>query len=198
MRLVLRLEGHLQSWGSTSRLSKRETNAYPTLSGVAGLIGNAMGLKKSVDVSDVSMSVRIDRPGDLVRDFYTAGTVTGVAQASGGLYSDGVVGEKFFLSFASFLVVLDGPEGKLAEWAEALQAPKRTLFLGRRTCIPSRPVFEALTEVPTKEVLDFWPSTGNGVPQLVLESSRTDPMAQVVYDVPLSDRDFASRVVRTV
>ena len=44
--LLLRLSGPLQSWGSDSLYDNRNTDYYPTKSGVIGLIAAALGLKR--------------------------------------------------------------------------------------------------------------------------------------------------------
>ena len=41
--LVLRLAGPLQSWGSSSRFTRRSTEAFPTKSGIVGLLAAAQG-----------------------------------------------------------------------------------------------------------------------------------------------------------
>jgi CRISPR system Cascade subunit CasD len=76
--LFLRLEGPLQSWGVRSRWGERDTASEPSKSGVIGLLGCALGLRRNDDrlriLSDeLQMGVRVDRPGALLRDYHTTG-----------------------------------------------------------------------------------------------------------------------------
>jgi CRISPR system Cascade subunit CasD len=76
--LFLRLEGPLQAWGLRARWGERDTADAPTKSGVIGLLGCALGLRRDDarlrDLSDqVRMGVRVDLPGTLLRDYHTTG-----------------------------------------------------------------------------------------------------------------------------
>lgn len=146
--LVLHINAPFQSWGVGAQGTVRSTNAEPTLSGMVGLIANAMGRTRDDDVSDLAalpMGVRVDRPGVLTRDFFTAGTTTGVAQrfeeTKGGrrlfrdkVVDDGAVGTKFYLSGAAFTVALQVDQEFGERIAAALARPARALFLGRKSC----------------------------------------------------------------
>jgi CRISPR system Cascade subunit CasD len=66
----------LQSWGEHSHFNERDTAAFPTRSGVIGLLAAALGRERGAAVDDlaaVSLTVRIDRPGVLLRDLHTVG-----------------------------------------------------------------------------------------------------------------------------
>lgn len=76
--LFIRLEGPLQSWGLRSRWGERDTAGEPTKSGVIGLLGAALGLRRGDprlrELSDgLRMGVRVDKPGRLLRDYHTTG-----------------------------------------------------------------------------------------------------------------------------
>lgn len=76
--LLLRLEGPLQSWGLRARWEERDTAFEPTKSGVIGLLGCAMGLRRDNDrlrvLSEaVRMGVRVDRTGEMLVDYHTTG-----------------------------------------------------------------------------------------------------------------------------
>ncbi len=76
--LFLRLEGPLQAWGLRARWGVRDTADAPTKSGVIGLLGCALGLRRDDarlrDLSDqVRMGVRVDLPGTPLRDYHTTG-----------------------------------------------------------------------------------------------------------------------------
>ena len=61
-----------------------------------------------------------------------------------------VISPRFYLEDAAFLVGFearaDANNTLLESCAFALQNPRWTLFLGRKACVPTRPIFEALTE----------------------------------------------------
>lgn len=73
--LVLRLAGPMQSWGSSSRFTRRSTEAFPTKSALVGLLAAAQGRRRSdpiEDLAELRFAVRVDQPGQLLRDFHTA------------------------------------------------------------------------------------------------------------------------------
>lgn len=149
--LVMRLEGPLQSWGLESRWDTRDTGTEPSKSGIVGLIGCALGISRfDPELEKISsrllMGVRAEVPGSPLRDFQT---ITGkVLQANGKeKKSDNtILTPKFYLEDASFLVVLQGESALLKKIAQALQSPKWQLYLGRKSCVPTRPIFDSLTQ----------------------------------------------------
>ena len=73
--VAFRLAGPLQSWGSRSRFVRRETEKAPTKSGVLGLVAAAKGIRRTDPLESLlglRFGVRVDQPGQLVRDFQTA------------------------------------------------------------------------------------------------------------------------------
>lgn len=76
--LFLRLEGPLQAWGLRARWGERDTADAPTKSGVVGLLGCALGLRRGDQglraVGDaLRLGVRVDLPGTRLRDYHTTG-----------------------------------------------------------------------------------------------------------------------------
>ncbi|HMQ32558.1 MAG TPA: type I-E CRISPR-associated protein Cas5/CasD [Chloroflexaceae bacterium] len=76
--LFLRLEGPLQAWGLRARWGERDTADAPTKSGVVGLLGCALGLRRDDSerraLSDaLRLGVRVDLPGTRLRDYHTTG-----------------------------------------------------------------------------------------------------------------------------
>ena len=135
----------MQSWGTRSRWDVRETGPEPTKSGVIGLLGCALGLPRrdpgllELDRS-LRFGVRLDRPGRIETDFQT---VTGRhRQANGKLRPDDftVLSPRDYLHDAAFLVILEGDRPLLERLDAALRAPFWPLFLGRKSCPPTRPV----------------------------------------------------------
>ncbi len=220
--LCLRLEGPLQSWGDSARWSVRGTRLEPTKSGVIGMIAAASGW--SLDAQGdrrvrelaraVVMGVRVDRPGTILRDYHTVGGArsgsitpwTGVLMATGKIKPGHTeVSERSYLADACFLVGLSGPRGVLETVEEALTDPSWPPFLGRKSCVPSVPVYPALPGHASllsgslADVLSQFPWLGRAreerpeMLRLVLEDVglRASGVRSMRQDVPVS---FSRRV----
>ena len=155
--VLLRLAGPLQSWGTQGRFGIRDTDSEPSKSGVVGLVGAALGMSRDDEATlarlrTLAFAVRVDREGSPLRDFHTVGG--GVFRGEDhGLWSieagkkevKTALTQRYYLSDASFLTALGGDdEAFVADIARALQHPVWPLFLGRRACPPSEPVFAGL------------------------------------------------------
>jgi CRISPR system Cascade subunit CasD len=158
--LLLRLAGPMQSWGTQSRFTQRDTGMEPSKSGVIGLLCAALGIPREGDrgghdgrvitlseLAALPMGVRVEREGVMERDYHTAGGSHllrdklrgyGVAQAGGGVRP--VQSDRFYLADADFLVGLEGDTNLLAHLNAALQAPHWPLALGRRSFVPAVPI----------------------------------------------------------
>ena len=157
--LVLRLEGALQAWDASSKWDDRGTEDFPTKSGIIGLLGCAMGLERGdptlLALYDACvMAVRADRRGERLRDYQT---VTGnpLRNAAGKPKTTGntIISNRSYLQDACFTVILEMSEDWHARIVEALKAPKWCLYLGRKTCVPSRPVLEC-EDLPCRSLDD--------------------------------------------
>lgn len=168
--LLLRLAGPLQSWGTSSRYTERDTGYEPSKSGVIGILAAALGRPRSNDVSDLAvltMGVRVDQEGVPGYDFQSAGAGDdhpGIAQAMdkertvqrrvesfrrGVIVNKGAVSisRRHFLQDAVFLVGLEGDDvAFLRHLDAALRAPVFPIGLGRRGYVPSVPVAMPPTE----------------------------------------------------
>ena len=171
--LLLRLEGPLQSWGVRARWEIRDTQPEPTKSGIVGLLGCSLGYPRQdsrmVDELDkgLRMGVRVENPGRILEDYHTITDY--LPTANSGFKHSGIrvgkdlqrivdnpesvpatiLSQRFYLEDAAFLVILetrDAVPDLLAKCADAVQNPVWPIFLGRKCCIPSRPVFEELTD----------------------------------------------------
>jgi len=148
--IFLRLEGPLQAWGDTSKFVIRRSMDAPTKSGVLGLICCAMGLSRAAarerlqELNALTMGVRIDRPGARWWDYQTVGAGTGMTTAAGRVKTGAqgtLITRREYLADASFLVAIQGDAALIGGIAKALQSPKWSMFLGRKSCPPSVPVF---------------------------------------------------------
>lgn len=201
--LLLRLQGPLQSWGTTSRFDERDTQLEPSKSGVLGLVCAALGRDRYEPVDDLAaliMGVRVDREGVVLRDYQTA---TGILNAAGKVdMNRTVVSPRYYLSDAAFLVGLEGEATLLVSIYQALRRPHWSLSLGRKGCLPSPPVYlpDGLHESDLLTALRNYPELSKGAGRqerrLLLEASegavRLDqPIA------PFAERRFGPRFVTT-
>jgi len=132
--LLLRLAAPMQSWGVTSRFSRRTTEPAPSKSGVIGLLAAACGLRRTDPLEDLltlKFGVRIDQQGRIERDFQTARPDKGKALP---------LTNRYYLTDAVFVAGVEGPEELINGLHEAIRLPQFPLFLGRRSCPPSRPI----------------------------------------------------------
>lgn len=126
--LLLRLAAPLQSWGINAKFDRRGTLPMPTKSGVIGMVAAAMGRRRNEPIDDLNrliFGVRIDRYGQLLRDYHTASSK-----------KSSYVTHRYYLSDAVFLVGLEGDESLLERIHNAIKTPVFPLFLGRRSCPP--------------------------------------------------------------
>lgn len=180
--LFLRLEGALQSWGERGRWSVRDSAPEPTKSGVIGLLACALGRGGDGDIRALSaalrMGVRVDRPGTRLTDYHTIGggyaapallTAEGKPkQSSGRPHTE--ISQRDYLADASFLVALRGDPALIDELARALRRPVWVIFLGRKSCPPSLPVFAGVGDYDDLEhALRYydWPPDAAGLTAIV-------------------------------
>lgn len=147
--LLLRLAGPMQSWGTQSRFSHRDTGLEPSKSGVSGLLCAALGRERAQPVDDLAalrMGVRVDREGAVRTDYHTAGGTHRRGERYGVARADGtaggtVVSRRDYLADADFLVGLEGENiVLLRQLAAALAQPHWPLSLGRKAFVPSVPI----------------------------------------------------------
>jgi CRISPR system Cascade subunit CasD len=166
--LILKLEGPLVSFGDVAVDEIRPTAHHPFKSMIVGLLGNALGYRRTDPVSlerlqaGFSMASRIDRPARVMTDYQTVWI--GADESSrpsfvkkGGWTSrpvhvrssgdDTMQVYRDYLVDTSVTIALSFFEPELFEGvADKLKRPERPLFLGRKSCLPSRPVFEGVVE----------------------------------------------------
>jgi CRISPR system Cascade subunit CasD len=213
--LLLRLAGPMQSWGTQSRFSIRDTGLEPSKSGVFGLLCAALGAPRDDDKTlrrlreGMMMGVRVDREGVMKKDFHTA---KDVAKASGGGMKETEVSDRWYLADADFLVGLESDdEALLRVLNEALAHPVWQLFLGRKSFVPALQVriLDAPLESPLLEALEKydWKTDRKGSsPERLrvaidarVEGVPGNWQTEIRQDVPLSfaSRSFTIRQVKT-
>lgn len=151
--LMLRLAAPMQAWGSESKFDIRRTYTEPTKSGVIGLLMAALGCPKEDDetlhlLNKLHMGIRVDRAGEIMRDFHTAHPDKGT----------GYVTYRYYLNDAVFVVGLESDDDALLRRLDnALKTPVFPLFLGRRSCPPTLPLALGVRNTDLEESLQAEP-----------------------------------------
>ena len=159
--LFLVLEGPFQSWGERARWSVRDTAPEPTKSGVVGMLACSLGLNSDDDLRHLSRQVRLgircDNPGKLMVDYHTV--EGGVMSAEGKIKINAnthkpetVVSWRHYLCDACFLAAVQASPELISRLAGAVQHPHWPIYLGRKSCPPTRPPFAGVGEYPSLEV----------------------------------------------
>ena len=195
--LLMRMRAPMMSWGDHSRFTIRDSRREPTKSAVIGLLCAALGRPRWEPVDGLTalkMGVRIDKPGVMQCDYHTV--MDGIK--SGGGPGGTVISQRYYVADADFLVGLEGDRAKLVELETALQNPCWQLYFGRKSFVPSCPVY-----LPQGGLVDADLETalkGHNPPPgkiaYILEVANSPDIRQ---DVPVDwqRRLFASRCVET-
>lgn len=166
--ILLRLEAPLQGWGDVARDSRRPAGAAPGRSALTGLLANALGWRyedgdrTNALQAALRVAIYLHTPGvrSHVVDFQTAylrddaaGWTRRGVEGRRGDYSEGnTILRKEFMARSEFGVAVglrpDAPVSA-TELQDALARPARTLFLGRRSCLPTRPILDGMVQAPT-------------------------------------------------
>ncbi|MFZ5500850.1 MAG: type I-E CRISPR-associated protein Cas5/CasD [Candidatus Micrarchaeota archaeon] len=209
--LFLRLEGPLQAWGSQeSKFVIRRTAKAPTKSGVIGMLCAALGVSRPQASEEwlprlgaLRMGVRIDSAGVRWWDYHTvgAGMQMRIAEGEGKTRLGAMLTRREYLCDASFVVALQGKPPVIAQLAAAVADPQGPLYLGRKSCPPSRPLLEhpagdfgdldsALRSIPWRPRLKREPVPRTVNCLLDWEPTSEQPEAPdealVWYDVPVT------------
>ncbi|MBI5943948.1 MAG: type I-E CRISPR-associated protein Cas5/CasD [Chloroflexi bacterium] len=140
--LLVRLSAPMQSWGTQSRFTVRDTGLEPSKSGVLGLLCAALGIDREDDdglqpLTSLRVGIRADREGLLQVDYHTAKDV----RMANGKTKDTELSNRYYLANAVFLVGLESEDLALLERVQAaLHKPVWALFLGRKSFVPSEPI----------------------------------------------------------
>lgn len=180
--LLLRLGAPLQSWGTSSRFVRRNTDRAPSRSGVLGLLAAAKGLRRTDPLEELlalRIGVRIDQPGQLERDFHTARTRDGSTSMP--------LSYRFYLADAVFAVAVEGEQGLLESIEQALRSPVFPLFLGRRSCPPAGRLLHGLAGGTVRERLEQHPWLASPWVQRRHQSATVE--LDIVVDCPPGEAD---------
>lgn len=168
--LILRFDATLQSFGGVVIDQLGVTMPFPGRSLLAGMLGNALGLRHGEDEAlnrlqeRIRYAARCDRAGSEIVDYQTVGldqpflregwTTRGAPESrEGGTASSGThIRYRHYIADAAYTVAITlNPQAEaptLTAVETALVSPARPLFIGRKTCLPSRPIFDGFRSGP--------------------------------------------------
>ena len=219
MYIVLWLEGPLQSWGHDSKFGVRETVPFPTKSGVLGMMLAALGkggpqrdllsrlshlphqaiaYGHSVQMTDFQM---------IGNGYSTKGWESlFIPRKRDGSFSVGGGAKilyKKYLQEAQFAVFVEVPDDLGPEIAASLVNPVWPLCLGRKSCVPSKPVFVGTCEKECELMTVLGPIVeGKKIQFRVIEGNHPDQgEVLILNDVPIcfgDHKEYESRYVTVV
>ena len=230
--LALYLRAPLQSWGASSKFGDRGTLDAPTRSGLLGMIAAACGIDKNDEARDrewlartapLSLSVFAFRRGDRMSDYHTVGARYDKddpwqkrmipTKAEDGKPRGTDLTHRDYLSDSVFGAIFSGEDAVLlTEIAERLQNPVWGVWFGRKSCIPTEPVFAGLfaTADAAKDVLvsrlrgslarsdgKVAGRSGDGL-SFTVEETNIGEADETLHDIPVSfaKREYHVRSVR--
>lgn len=212
---LLWLDGPMQAWGASSRFDRRTSLAWPTKSGVIGMICAAAGIPKAdretlAAFAGLAMEALVFRPGELLIDYHTAGggyddrtERLKIPRTADGKSRKTALSLREYRMGAKFGVLLSGPADVVERIEPALNNPVWGVWLGRKSCLPASPVCRG-TFPDRADAMDALIRIGNKFlgkdkkVRQVLEVADFDDGSDTVSDVPVdfSSREFMSRRVR--
>ncbi|HEU18149.1 MAG TPA: type I-E CRISPR-associated protein Cas5/CasD [Deltaproteobacteria bacterium] len=215
--LALRLSGILQSWGYNSEYTYRNSGLFPTKSSVLGLCCAAKGLNRGSEdekdflesiadcpmtaialprtrmIGEKSWTVNVRR----IEDFHT---VENTKTASGKKNDNAVVTYRQYLCDADFIVLLEVDSEIADDLENKLSDPDWGVWLGRKSCIPSAPVFagifstmnEVCNELLGGKALDYFTYQK----EVVSFEQGTDTLMDMPIDFAIDKRERGQRRVK--
>lgn len=162
--VAILLDGPMQSWGSSSRFTRRETEAFPTKSALIGLLAAAAGIDKHAadeaeqlaPLAALRLSIfRLPQPGgrlaEQLSDFHTVGggydakdsafdKMSIPRKASGGPSANAVITHRSYLTGVRFIACFSGAVDVVEAAARQLGNPVWGVWFGRKTCLPAMPL----------------------------------------------------------
>lgn len=192
--LVMRLYAPISSWGTLAVGEDRPTVNYPTRSAVLGLLGAALGIKRSEtqklkDLADsIGIASKTYSEGTILRDYHTIQTPTSGKnvnfftrkQELQSAKVETILSSRDYREDGLWVVAIwlkpDAKDSKLVEHnvdlqqlQHALKHPKFTLYLGRKSCPLSLPLSpQIITASHLKMALDV------SIDELLVESSQSE------------------------
>jgi CRISPR system Cascade subunit CasD len=166
----------MQAWGGPVVGDSRPTLAFPTRSGVLGIVAACLGILRGENQRLLALAegtrvhIRVDARGTPVVDDQTIQDNPNASETRQTIQS-----KRTYLCDASFAaVVVPGPHTTVEAIAAAALSPVFAPFLGRRTCVLSTPLliapevtganpialFDAIEPEPKELIARLYPTSG--------------------------------------
>ncbi len=144
-KLVLRLAGPMAAYGTGPRLQQRLTDEAPTESAIRGMLCAALGIRRGEPapaLDGLQVEVGETTHSGILEDFHTIRDAITYDGAPGR----NAITTRHYLSDFSSTVTLRGDLQQIRAIAKALARPKFQLYLGRRNCVPTGPIWAVARE----------------------------------------------------
>ena len=176
--LKLTLSGVLQYFSDSDSIALRttyNTSLYPTKRAIVGMLASALGYERN-DVRSKELFNNIDvkysiieepiilndfqtiRPLKSQKNYMNKFNKRNTFQTVEGKYRDGSLYKKVqFLQDAEYEIFIGGSDELLKELYDAIQNPVYSLFIGKRSCVPNKPIvteFKLIKKEELKNVHD--------------------------------------------
>lgn len=194
--LVLYFDAPLQSWGCDSCFSYRNTLAFPTRSGVIGLLSACLGHDKYSQEAEkklnmfksVKITVFTKNSGSVLIDFHTVSNTYTVKVEEN---KNCMLTYRQYLQDAKFYILIEAEDNIVNQLEIAVKNPVYGGWLGRKNCIPTSPIFNGVFDT-----VDL-AKEKNKLTGLVSYSENKNGDL-LITDTPLSfsNRKFSSRNVQ--
>lgn len=160
--LIFQLQAPLSAWGETAVGEYRPSANYPSESALIGLLAAALGIDRSDEdqhqtlLAELSFAIGVQSAGRLLRDYQTA-QVPGRVSLKNRPHRtrrdelnmpkeelNTILSTRDYRQDAACLVAVQTKNDSafsLVDLALAIQQPKFVLYLGRKTCPPSLPLW---------------------------------------------------------
>ena len=174
--LVFQLYGALTSWGDIAVGEYRPSQGQPSKSAITGLLAAALGIDREDDAVHVKLgqhygiAVCVRAAGELLRDYHTTQVPGGKQEyvsrreelLTDKLNLNTILSWRDYRTDAFYQIavwVSNRDESyTLAELKHALQQPKFSLYLGRKSCPASLPLSPVIMSgVTLKQAFDEYP-----------------------------------------
>lgn len=136
------------SFGEGDYWDVRGTEPHPTKSAILGILSASLGLdwtnqshaNEIVDLGqNISVSSREDKTCSILRDYHT---ILNTLRANGKSNENAVQSYRNYLMDGAFTVLISCDPDRNRRIKSALVSPAWPVFLGRKACTPSIPLFQ--------------------------------------------------------
>lgn len=162
--LLFQLYGPMAAWGDVAVGEQRPSASHPSKSAILGLLAAAKGIRRDEEslhremAAGYGFGVRVDAPGELLRDYHTAQVPPAKGKAKFFTRRDElrstelntILSSRDYRTDGRYTVAVWAREGEapftLEALADALQKPRLVPYLGRKSCPTAVPMCPQVLE----------------------------------------------------